>query len=138
MTQSSQGFAVVNGDTVAGFVIVNQDAGTILIQQEEVNLMFYRNISRIHLKLNEEKIFETMHIDEKPILAERIVDGKRPLYEYDKSLYTIQSGFAFQIVEEKDLYQFFNRKDVKNLIFVRAFDFSKREDVISIFEILNN
>jgi len=132
------GFAVVRSDTIYGKLKINFDAGSILVKQDSINRMFLSGIELITLLNEDRETYIPIDQEGKSVFFQVLVQGDQLLLEYEDSFYTFVEGELLEILEEKDLYDLFGKKEVKNYIFVRNIILSDTRGMMDVFNYFNS
>ena len=132
-----EGYAIVRSDTVFGKIQINFDAGSITVRQDSINRMFVSGVERIIL-LNKQRDTYLSHDGEsKSMFLKILVDGSVPLLEFETRLYTLTNGQLIRIEDEKNLYDIFGKRDVKDFVFLRNIAVDERQGIKEVFEYFN-
>ena len=133
-----EGYAVIRSDTIYGQIKINFDAGTITVKQDSINRMFLSDIKLITLLNNERETYLPMIENEKTSFYRLLVKGEYPLLKSsDEAFYTSIEDHIIAIEEEKDLYDLFGKKEVKNYIFIRNIDLTNEIGLQDVFRNFN-
>ena len=132
-----EGYAIIRSDTIRGMVKINFEAGSILIQQDTINRMFLSDIEQVTLLNDKRETFIPVYTDEHTTFYKVLVKGDHPLLEAGEMLFTTFEGNIIQINEERDLYDLFGKRDIKDYIFLRNIQLTEINGMIDVFRYFN-
>ena len=132
-----EGYAIIRSDTIYGMVKINFDSGSILIQQDSINRMFLSDIQQVTLLNEDRETFIPIYKEGSNSFYKLLVQGEHPLLESGDLFFTMNKGNVIQVMDEKDLYDLFGRRDVKDYIFLRNIQVSKESGMVDVFRYFN-
>ncbi|WP_420578401.1 hypothetical protein [Ekhidna sp.] len=131
------GYVIIRSDTIYGKVKINFDSGSILVQQDSLNRMFLNDIQQITLLNENRETFIPIYEEHHTTFYKVLVSGDHPLLEEDESFFTMIEGNVIQVKGDKDLYDVFGKRDVKDYVFLRNIDLSDVRGMIDVFRYFN-
>ncbi|WP_462249781.1 hypothetical protein [Ekhidna sp.] len=132
------GYVIVKSDTIYGRIKVNFETGTITVKQDSINRMFLTDIHRIILNNKERETYILVTLNDRKTFYKILVDGKYPLATSEGVYFALVNKIPFTINSEKDLYEFFGKRDVKEYIFLRAINITEQEGLMDVFQYFND
>ncbi len=133
-----EGYVIVKSDTIYGRIKVNFDNGTITVKQDSINRMFLTDIHRIIINNKERDMYTPVTLNGKNTFYKVLVDGKYPLATSEGVYFVLANSIPFSIRSEKDLYDFFGKREVKEYIFLRAIDIKEQDGLMDVFQYFND
>ncbi|MEQ8628503.1 hypothetical protein [Ekhidna sp.] len=131
------GYAIVRSDTIYGKVKINFDSGSILIQQDSINRMFLSDIEQVTLLNKQRETFIPIYEEGNTTFYKVLVAGDYPLLEAGELHFTLVEGNVIQISEDKDLYDIFGKRDVKDYLFLRNIQIADKSGLVDVFRYFN-
>lgn len=131
------GYVIIRSDTIYGKVKINFDSGSILVQQDSLNRMFLNDIQQVTLLNENRETFIPIYKEDHTTFYRVLVPGDRPLLEAGELFFTMIEDNVIQVKEDKDLYDVFGKRGVKDYIFLRNIRLSETNGMIDIFRYFN-
>ena len=133
----NDGYAVIKSDTIYGEIRINFDGGSLIVKQDSVNRMFFRDIEVVTILNESRDTYYTFVIDGKNTFYKAVIPGEHPLIEKDGALLCVFEDYP-TVIEEKTLYSIFGKKEVKDYVFVRNISIEDREGLLDLFGHFNH
>ncbi len=99
--------------------------------------MFLNDIQQITLLNENRETFIPIYEEHHTTFYKVLVSGDHPLLEEDESFFTMIEGNVIQVKGDKDLYDVFGKRDVKDYVFLRNIDLSDVRGMIDVFRYFN-
>lgn len=131
------GYVIIRSDTIYGKVKINFDSGTILVQQDSLNRLFLNDIQQVTLLNENRETFIPIYKEHHTTFYKVLVSGDHPLLEEGESFFTMIAGNVIQVKRDKDLYDIFGKRDVKDYIFLRNIRLTETNGMIDVFRYFN-
>ncbi|WP_424960962.1 hypothetical protein [Ekhidna sp.] len=131
------GYAIVRSDTIYGKVKINFDSGSILIQQDSINRMFLSDIEQVTLLNESRETFIPIYEEGNTTFYKVLVPGDHPLLEAGELHFTLVEGNVLEIRDDKDLYDIFGKRDVKDYLFLRNIQIADKNGIVDVFQYFN-
>ncbi len=131
------GYAIVKADTIYGIIDMNFDSGAITIKQDSINRMYLDGIERITLLNEQRDTYLPVSLENRNTFFKVLVDGKYPLITSAELNFALIDSKPIIIKSEKDIYQLFGKREVREYIFLRALDIKEKQDLIDVFQYFN-
>ncbi|WP_425391550.1 hypothetical protein [Ekhidna sp.] len=132
-----EGYVIIRSDTIYGMVKINFESGTILIQQDSINRMFLSDIEKVTLLNEHRDTYIPIYKEGNTTFYKVLISGDHPLLEAGELFFTMIKGDFIRVSEEKDLYDIFGKRDVKDYIFLRNIQLSQSGGMIDVFRYFN-
>ncbi|NQZ78756.1 MAG: hypothetical protein HRT61_21970, partial [Ekhidna sp.] len=123
----ADGYAIVRSDTIFGKVSIDFDHGSVMIYQDGVNRHFAADVELVTLLNDRREVFLPILEQGKTTFYRMLVNGERPLLELNGQLFSTLNDKTLPITDEKSVFQLFDKKKVKNYVFVRNLNLVDRE-----------
>lgn len=133
----ADGYAIVRSDTIYGKIKINFDTGSIMIQQDSVNRMFLSGIELVRINNEDRETYLPISSENRTVFYKVLVHGETPLLQAREIFFTHVNGEVTPITEEKDLYNFFDKRAVKDYIFIRNIQISEENGMKDVFSYFN-
>lgn len=133
----NSGYAIIKSDTIYGQIELNFDSGYITVKQDSVNRMFIDGIDRVTLLNDPRETYVPVSLGNGKTFYKLLFEGKYPLVTSAGIYFTIMDNKLHRITLEKDLYDLFGKRAVREYIFLRALDIQNQQDLVDVFQYFN-